>query len=220
MRVLLVEDDDTIAADLVAALRDAGFVALRESDGHRAWATGGTDDFAAIVLDLGLPGLDGMSVLKRWREEGLDTPVLVLTARGGWMERVEGIDAGADDYLAKPFHMEELIARLRALIRRAAGLPTSVLKAGDLLLDTRQMRVMRAGRAIALTSSEFRALNYLVTNRGRVVSPGELIEHIHGGDDAVTTNALEALIGRIRKKIGADLIETRRGFGYIVAGGG
>jgi DNA-binding response OmpR family regulator len=161
-----------------------------------------------------------MSVLKRWREEGLKTPVLVLTARGGWMERVEGIDAGADDYLAKPFHMEELIARLRALIRRAAGLPSSVLRAGDVLLDTRQMRVMRDGRAIALTSGEFRALNYLLTNRGRVVSPGELIEHIHGGDDAVTTNALEALIGRIRRKVGAGLIETRRGFGYIVAGEG
>jgi DNA-binding response OmpR family regulator len=220
MRILLVEDDDRIAADTIGALGDAGFVAVRETDGENAWATGGTDDFAAIILDLGLPGLDGLSVLKRWREEGLKTPVLVLTARGSWMERVEGIDAGADDYLAKPFHMEELVARLRALIRRAAGSPAAVLQAGDLRLDTRQMRVMRAGRAISLTASEFRALNYLVTHRGRVVPPGELIEHIHGGDDAVTTNALEALIGRIRRKVGADLIETRRGFGYIVAGEG
>jgi DNA-binding response OmpR family regulator len=215
MRVLLVEDDDKIAAEAAAALADAGFVTARECDGRGAWANGG-DDFAAIVLDLGLPGLDGLSVLKRWREEGLRTPVLILSARGGWMERVEGIDAGADDYLTKPFHMEELIARLRALVRRASGLASSVQQIGDLLIDMRGLRVTRCGCSIALTASEFRALNYLVAHRGRVVPPHELIDHIHGGDDAVSTNALEALIGRIRRKLGAEFIETRRGFGYIV----
>jgi two-component system OmpR family response regulator len=219
MRVLLVEDDERIAADAAMALTEAGFVPVRERDGEKAWATGGSEDFAAVVLDLGLPTIDGLTVLKRWRDEGLRTPVLVLTARGGWMERVEGIDAGADDYLAKPFHVEELVARVRALIRRAAGLASSVQRIGDLVLDTRQMRLTAHGHVIPLTPSEFRALNYLVTHRGRVVPPGELIEHIHGGDDAVTTNALEALIGRIRRKVGADFIETRRGLGYIVADG-
>jgi DNA-binding response OmpR family regulator len=219
MRVLLVEDDDRVAADAALALREAGFVPVRERDGDKAWVIGGSEDFAAVVLDLGLPNVDGLTVLKRWREEGLKVPVLVLTARGGWMERVEGIDAGADDYLAKPFHIEELVARVRALTRRAAGHASSVQRIGDLVFDTRQMRLTVRGHAVALTPSEFRALNYLVTHRGRVVPPGELIEHIYGGDDAVTTNALEALIGRIRRKVGADCIETRRGFGYIVMDG-
>jgi two-component system OmpR family response regulator len=216
MRVLLVEDDDRIAADAALALTEAGFVPVRERDGEKAWVTGGIGDFAAVVLDLGLPNVDGLTVLKRWREEGLKMPVLVLTARGGWMEKVEGINAGADDFLAKPFHVEELVARVRALTRRAAGLASSVHRIGDLLFDARQMHLTIRGHGVALTPNEFRAFNYLVTHRGRVVPPGELIEHIYGADSAVTTNALEALIRRIRSKVGTDCIETRRGFGYIV----
>jgi two-component system, OmpR family, response regulator len=219
MRVLLVEDDDRIAEDAVAALFEAGFVVVREREGEAGWVTGGTDDFAAIILDLGLPDIDGLTILKRWREEGLRTPVLVLTARGSWLERVEGIDAGADDYLPKPFHMEELIARLRALVRRAAGIPSSLFKCGELIIDKRQTCVIKQGRPVLLTPQEFRALNYLVTNCGRTVSTSELIEHVHGDSDAVSANAMEALIGRIRRKLGAELIETRRGCGYVVPGG-
>ncbi len=218
MRLLLVEDDEQIATEAMAALKNAGFIVQCERDGRSAWVTAGSGAFAIVILDLGLPGLDGLTVLKRWREEGLGTPVLVVTARGGWMEIVEGIDAGADDYLSKPFHMEELIARVRALIRRSADLSSPVMQVGDLLIDERQKKVVRSGRSIPLTPNEFRAFDFLVTHRGRVVPVGELIEHIHGSDDAVTTNALEALIGRIRRKVGAELIQTRRGFGYIVPG--
>lgn len=218
MRILLIEDDDRIASDAAVALSEAGFATLRERDGEAAWAIGRTHDFAAIILDLGLPSLDGLTILKRWREAGLWTPVCILTARGSWMERVEGMDAGADDYLSKPFHMEELIARLRALIRRAAGLPSAVQHWGDLVIDTRQMRVSSGGRAISLTPHEFRTLNYLLTHCGRVISAGELIQNVHGDGDAVTSNAMEALIGRIRRKLGAELIETKRGVGYIIPG--
>ena len=216
MRVLLIEDDDRIAADAAAALLESGFVVLRERNGQSGWATGRSDDFAAIILDLGLPDLDGLVILKRWREDGLRTPVLILTARGSWIERVEGMDAGADDYLPKPFHMEELIARLRAIVRRAAGNSSSVLRRNDLVIDMRQMRVSKDGRSIPLTPHELRTINYLVTNCGRVVTPEELIEHVHGTGDAVTPNAVEALIGRMRRKLGPELIETRRGFGYVV----
>lgn len=216
MRLLLVEDDDTIAADTAAALGDAGFVVTQERRGEAAWVAGGTADFAAIVLDLGLPDIDGLTVLKRWREEGIRTPILILTARGSWIERVEGINAGADDYLPKPFQIEELIARLKALIRRAAGVIRPVLRCGDIEIDTRQMQVTRRGQPILLTPSEFKVLNYLVTYSGRVVSAGELIDHIHGDSDAVSENAMEALIGRLRRKLGVELIETRRGFGYVV----
>ena len=216
MRVLLIEDDDRIAADAALALSESGFVVLRERNGQVGWATGRSDDFAAIILDLGLPDLDGLVILKRWREDGLRTPVLILTARGSWIERVEGMDAGADDYLPKPFHMEELIARLRAIVRRAAGNSSSVLRRNDLVIDMRQMRVSKDGRSISLTPHELRTINYLVTNCGRVVTPEELIEHVHGTGDAVTANAVEALIGRMRRKLGPELIETRRGFGYVV----
>jgi two-component system OmpR family response regulator len=215
-RVLLIEDDDRIAADAAMALSESGFIVMHERNGQAGWATGRSGDFAAIILDLGLPDLDGLVMLKRWREEGLRTPVFILTARGSWIERVEGMDAGADDYLPKPFHMEELIARLRAIVRRAAGTSSSVLRRNDLVIDMRQMRVSRDGRSISLTPQELRAINYLVTNCGRVVTPEELIEHVHGTGDAVTANAVEALIGRMRRKLGSELIETKRGFGYVV----
>jgi two-component system, OmpR family, response regulator len=219
VRILLIEDDDRIAEDAGLALAEAGFLVVREREGKAGWVTGGTDDFSAIILDLGLPDIDGLEVLKRWRQEGLRTPIFALTARGSWIERVEGIDAGADDYLPKPFHMEELIARLRALIRRASGAPSSLLRRGDLIIDTRQMCVMKQGRPILMTPHEFRALNYLATYCGKVISTSELIEHVHGDSDAVSANAMEALIGRIRRKLGADLIETRRGCGYIIPDG-
>jgi len=169
------------------------------------------------VLDLGLPGLDGLTILKRLREAGRTTPILILTARGSWPERVEGIDAGADDYLPKPFRVEELLARLRAIIRRSAGQASSVADLGEISIDERQMRVTRRGIAISLTPLEYRLFSYLVRNRGRVISQSELIEHVYAQDYERESNAIEALIARIRKKLGPEAIETRRGFGYLVA---
>lgn len=218
MRILVVEDDSRIAADVTAALAAAGYSAEVARDGEQAWFRGDTEDFDLVVLDLGLPRLDGLTVLRRWRESDRRMPVLVLTARGAWAERVEGIDAGADDYLPKPFHMEELIARVRALIRRAAGLGTAVIEAGVLRLDTRQMRVTMAGSPVELSPLEYRLVSYLAHHRDRVVPPGELIEHLYGDDDAREANALEALVTRLRRKLGASTIETRRGFGYRLAG--
>ena len=217
MRALVVEDEARIAADLRAALTQAGFLVEVVADGDTAWFKGSTEDYDLVVLDLGLPALDGLSVLKRWRAEDRRMPVLVLTARGAWSERVEGIDAGADDYLAKPFRMEELVARVRALVRRAAGQAAPVLTAGPLAVDTRQMRVSVGGRSVALSSLEYRLTAYLVHHAGRVVPPSELIEHLYGDDDARDANALEAVVTRLRRKLGADAIETRRGFGYVVA---
>jgi len=216
MRVLLVEDDDTIARATQAACAEAGFLVVAETDGQAALTTGRTPDLAAIILDLGLPGLDGTSILKVWREEGLRTPVLILTARGSWLERVHGIEAGADDYLSKPFHMRELIARLRALVRRTSSLPYATRLAHDIVVDTQKMRAVVRGRAVALTPHEFRALSFLVARRGHVVSVSELVRNVKGDKDAVTPNAIEALIGRIRRKMGSDVIETKRGFGYII----
>jgi len=216
MRVLVVEDDARIARDVAAALGAAGFLVEVETDGERAWFRGGTEDYDLVVLDLGLPRLDGLAMLKRWRAEGVGVPVLVLTARGSWAERVEGIDAGADDYLAKPFRLEELVARARALVRRAAGQATPVLEAGSLRLDTRQMRLTSDGQPIALSPLEYRLVAYLMHHAERVVPPGELIEHLYGDDDARDANALEAVVTRLRRKLGPRAIETRRGFGYVI----
>lgn len=217
MRLLLVEDDERIARDVAAALTAAGYVVERARDGEDAWFLGDTEEFDLVVLDLGLPVLDGLSVLKRWRGAGRAMPVLVLTARGAWAERVEGIDAGADDYLAKPFRMEELVARTRALIRRSVGVATPAIAAGPLTLDTRQMRVARDGVPLALSPLEYRLTAYLMHHKGRVVPPTELLEHLYGDDDARDVNALEAVVARLRRKLGPDAIETRRGFGYLVA---
>ncbi|KAB2882059.1 MAG: response regulator transcription factor [Pseudorhodoplanes sp.] len=216
MRVLVVEDDRRIAADIGRALQAAGYVVDVVGDGEEAWFRGDTEDYGAIVLDLGLPGMDGLSVLKRWRANARRTPVLILTARGSWSERVEGIDAGADDYLPKPFRMEELLARLRSIVRRSAGHASSVLEAGALALDERQMKVTLRGVPVALSPLEYRLIVYLLRHRGRVVSQHELIENVYGQDEAHDSNAVEVLVGRLRKKIGPDLIETRRGFGYLV----
>ena len=184
MRVLVVEDDARIADDVCKALRAAGYVTDTASDGENAWFLGDTEDYDAVVLDLGLPHMDGLTVLKKWREAKRNLPVIALTARGSWMERVEGIDAGADDYLPKPFRMEELVARLRALVRRSAGHGSPILTVDNLSLDERQMRVSLAGVPIDLAPLEYRAIAYLMHNRGRVVSQAELSEHIHGTENA------------------------------------
>ena len=224
MRVLLVEDDPRVSQAVASALTAAGFVVERVADGEAAWFRGDTEGWAAVVLDLGLPGMDGLSVLKRWRAAGQTFPVLILTARGDWQERVEGIDAGADDYLAKPFRMEELIARLRALVRRAAGRASPVLEHGELRLDTRTLQVSRAGVPVHLSPQEYRLVAYLMQHAGRVVPQLELTEQLYAQDFERDSNAVEVLVGRVRRKLGAGSIQTRRGFGYVMevpdAGGG
>jgi len=216
MRVLVVEDDDRIAADVTRSLESSGFTVERESDGEEAWFRGDTEDFDAVVLDLGLPSMDGLAILKRWRAAGRTMPVLILTARGAWTERVEGIEAGADDYLPKPFRMEELIARLRAIMRRATGHAAPTITIGDVTLDPRQMRVSVRGVPVALSPQEYRLLAYLMHHCGRVVTQLELTEHLYHQDVERESNAIEVLVGRVRRKLGVDLIETRRGFGYFV----
>ncbi|RTM09738.1 MAG: response regulator transcription factor [Bradyrhizobiaceae bacterium] len=216
MRLMLVEDDRRIAADVERALQAAGYVVDTVRNGEEAWFRGDTEDYGAVVLDLGLPGMDGLAVLKRWRANGRTMPVLILTARGSWAERVDGIDAGADDYLPKPFRMEELLARLRSIVRRSAGHATSRIVAGDVELDERQMKVTLRGVPVALSPLEYRLIAFLLHHRGRVVSQQELDENVYGHGEDHESNALEVLVGRVRKKLGADLIETRRGFGYLV----
>lgn len=217
MRALAVEDDVRIAGDIAAALEGAGFRVERATDGENAWFLGDTEDFDLIVLDLGLPGMDGLSVLKRWRASGRQMPVLILTARGSWQERVEGIEAGADDYLPKPFRMEELLARSRALLRRAGGFGAPVQEFGNLVVDLNRMSVTRSGAPVNLTALEWRTLAYLLLNRTRVVPPGELLEHLYGDDDR-EANALEAVIARLRRKLGDGVVGTKRGFGYFLEG--
>lgn len=216
MRALAVEDDDRIAGDVVAALEGAGFRVERAADGETAWFLGDTEDYDLVILDLGLPRMDGLSVLKRWRAAGRHMPVVVLTARGSWQERVEGIEAGADDYLPKPFRMEELLARARAVIRRSAGLSGATREMGDLVVDLNRMTVSRRGAPVNLTALEWRVFAYLVLNGDRVVPPTELLEHMYGDGDAREANALEAVIARLRRKLGDGVVGTRRGFGYFL----
>ena len=218
MRALAVEDDARIAADLKAALEGAGFRVETCGDGEEAWFLGDTEAYDLVVLDLGLPGMDGLSVLKRWRANGREMPVLVLTARGAWTERVEGIEAGADDYLPKPFRMEELVARARALVRRASGHGSARIEIGDLALDTNRMLVSMRGAPVQLSALEYRLLAYLALNRDRTVPPTELLEHLYGDEDAREANALEAVLTRLRRKLGTGVIGTRRGFGYFLEG--
>lgn len=216
MRALAVEDDPRIAADLAAALTAMGFMVTRADNGADAWFLGDTEAFDFVVLDLGLPQLDGLAVLKRWRANGRRMPVLVLSARGSWQERVEGIESGADDYLPKPFRMEELMARARALVRRSGGHAAAVQEAGDLALDTNRMSVALRGAPIQVTALEYRLLAYLMTHRDRTVPPTELLEHLYGDEDAREANALEAVVARLRRKLGRGVIGTRRGFGYYL----
>ncbi len=214
MRLLLVEDEPTLRAQLRAGLQGAGYVVNEADNGIDAHFLGDTEAFDAVVLDLGLPALDGLSVLKRWREAQRSMPVLILTARDNWHEKVAGIDAGADDYLTKPFHTEELLARLRGLIRRASGLSSSLLVCGPVELDTRTSRVTLDGQHLALTSHEFKVLAYLMHHAGAVVSRTELTEHIYAQDFERDSNTIEVFVGRLRKKLPPDLIETVRGLGY------
>jgi DNA-binding response OmpR family regulator len=216
LRVLLVEDEPGIVAEVSECLGRAGYVVETAGDGEDGWFRGETEDFDAIVLDLGLPKLDGLSVARRLRRAGVATPILMLTARGSWMERVEGIDAGADDYLPKPFHVEELLARVGAIMRRSARHPSHVLEAGAIRVDTRRMSVTLEGVTVELSPLEYRLLRYLVHNKGRMVSQTELEEHIYASEQEPDSNAVEALIKRIRRKIGGEAIQTRRGYGYIV----
>jgi two-component system, OmpR family, response regulator len=216
MRILIVEDEAAIAADIAEAFTGLGYVAEIASDGEDAWFRGSTENYDAIILDLSLPKLDGLSVLQRLRAEGIETPILVLTARSAWLQRVEGIDAGADDYLIKPFHIEELIARVGALLRRLGGHTTPLLEVGDLHIDTRRVRALRKGKAIDLTPLEFRLLRYLAHNKGRVVSQFEIAEHVYQQDREPDSNAIEALVARLRRKVGSDMIATRRGHGYVM----
>ena len=214
MRILIAEDEEQLSRQLAEALAEAGYAVDRAADGARAEFLGQTERYDAVVLDLGLPQLDGLSVLRRWREAGLSMPVLILTARGSWHEKVQGIDGGADDYVAKPFRMEEVLARLRALIRRAGGQAAPELRSGSILLDPRSARVTVEGKPVKLTSHEFRVLSYLMHNRGRVVSQMELTEHIYSQDANRDSNTVEVFITRLRKKLGTDSIETMRGLGY------
>ena len=216
MRILLVEDDDRTAQAVSAALSAAGYLVDQEAEGEAAWFRGDTEPYAAVVLDLGLPGMDGLSILRKWRQAGQTFPVLILTARGDWHERVEGIDAGADDYLPKPFQMQELVARLRAVVRRSAGRSTAVIAIGPLSLDTLQMRVSVDGVPIHLSPQEYRLVSYLMHHARRVVSQLELTEQLYAQDFERESNAVEVLVGRVRKKLGVDLIKTRRGFGYVI----
>ncbi|MGZ5903029.1 MAG: response regulator transcription factor [Reyranella sp.] len=216
MRVLLVEDDARIASDVSRTLEASGYIVETVANGEDAWFHGDTEDYGAIVLDLGLPGMDGLAVLKRWRANGRHMPVLILTARGSWAERVDGIDAGADDYLPKPFRTEELLARLRSIVRRSAGHGSSVMTSGEIALDERQMKVSRRGVPITLSPLEYRLVAHLLRNGGRVVSQQELDENVYGHGEEHDSNTLEVLVGRVRKKLGADAIETRRGFGYLM----
>jgi two-component system, OmpR family, response regulator len=217
MKVLVVEDEAALARQLARAISDAGYAVHRAADGARADFLARTEEYDAILLDLGLPRIDGLSLLRDWRQSGLRVPVLVLTARGSWHEKVKGIDDGADDYVTKPFRMEEVLARLRGLIRRASGQMAPALQCGAVVLEARQARVTRDGVTVKLTSHEFRVLSYLMHNRDRVVSQSELTEHIYAQDTDRGSNTVEVFIARLRRKLGASLIETVRGLGYRMA---
>ena len=219
MRILLAEDDAQLSAMVSATLTASAFVVETADDGNLVYAAGKDQDFDAILLDLGLPSLDGMTILKRWRSTGVTTPVLVLTARDQWEERVEAIEAGADDYLVKPFRMEELAARLRAVLRRSSGFSSASISFGPFTIDPRLMRLSRDGIPIELTPQEYKVLAYLAYHRGAVVSQLELTEHVYAQDLGRNSNSIEVLIGRLRRRIGPDAIKTKRGFGYYVENG-
>ncbi|HEX6119787.1 MAG TPA: response regulator transcription factor [Dongiaceae bacterium] len=216
MRVLVIEDDRQIGRQLVQALTARGYVPDIARDGEDGRFLGQTESYDAIILDLGLPALDGISVLQSWRQEGLRTPVLVLTARDTWSDKVKGLRAGADDYLAKPFHMEELIARIEALIRRDKGLVRALLTCGEVAFDAATGQVTRRGQAVTLTALEHRLLAYLMHRPNAIVSKAELTEHIYDQAFDKDSNVIEVLVNRLRKKFGADFIKTRRGLGYLI----
>ena len=217
MRLLVVEDDKDLNRQISSALEVAGYVVDRAFDGEEGEFLGETEPYDAVILDIGLPKRDGVRVLEAWRKAGKIMPVLILTARDRWSDKVQGFDAGADDYVAKPFHMEEVLARVRALLRRAAGHASSELICGAVCLDTRSGRVMVDGVALKLTSHEYRLLSYLMHHRGRIVSRSEIVEHLYDQDFDRDSNTIEVFVGRLRKKLGVDIIQTARGLGYLVA---
>ncbi len=217
MRVLLVEDEPDLRRQLATAIQGAGYVTDEAADGEEGHFLGDTEPYDAVVLDLGLPGMDGLSVLERWRKDGRTMPVLILTARDRWSDKVAGIDAGADDYLAKPFVMEELLARIRALIRRSTGHASNLLEFAGLRLDIRAAQVTVDGNPIKLTALEYRLLAYLMHHQGRILTRTELVEHLYDQDFDRDSNTIEVFIGRLRKKLGRDLIQTERGLGYRLA---
>jgi two-component system, OmpR family, response regulator len=218
MRVLIAEDEARVSESLSRGLHFAGFVPHPLKDGEDVWYAGSTESYSAIVLDLGLPRLDGLTILRRWRKEGISTPVIILSARGSWSERVEGIDAGADDYLAKPFELAELIARLKALVRRSGGVAQAIVEVGKLRLDLKNATATIAGVPVELTPLEFRLLHFLAVNQNRAVPQVELAENLYSFNNEREGNAVEAAISRLRKKLGADVIGNKRGFGYYLAG--
>jgi two-component system, OmpR family, response regulator len=216
MRLLVVEDDRDLNRQITVALEGAGYVVDRAFDGEEGQFLGETEPYDAVVLDIGLPKRDGVSVLESWRKTGRAMPVLILTARDRWSDKVEGFDAGADDYVSKPFHMEEVLARLRALLRRAAGHATNELVVGPVRLDSRSGRVTVDGNSVKLTSHEYRLLAYLMHHSGRVISRGEIVEHLYDQDFDRDSNTVEVFIGRLRRKLGVDIIQTVRGLGYLL----
>jgi two-component system OmpR family response regulator len=214
MRILVVEDDRDLNRQLTASLTEAGYVVDQAYDGEEGHFLGDTEPYDAVVLDIGLPEMDGISVLERWRAGNRTMPVLILTARDRWSDKVGGIDAGADDYVAKPYHVEEVLARIRALIRRAAGHASAELQCGPVRLDTKTSKVSVEGQPLKLTSHEYRLLSYLIHHKGEVVSRTELVEHMYDQDFDRDSNTIEVFVGRLRKKIGGEMIETVRGLGY------
>lgn len=217
MRVLVVEDDPDLSRQLVAALEEAEYAVDAAKDGEEGHFLGDTEPYDAVILDLGLPEMDGVTVLEKWRRAGRNMPVLILTARDRWSDKVAGFDAGADDYVSKPFYTEEVLARIRALVRRAAGHAKAELECGDIRLDTKSARVTRAGEPVKLTSLEYRLLAYMMHHQDRVVSRTELIEHLYDQDFDRDSNTIEVFVGRLRRKLGKDTIETARGLGYRLA---
>ncbi|MGD9540617.1 response regulator transcription factor [Methylocystis sp.] len=217
MRLLVVEDDKDLNRQIVRALEQSGYAVDRAFDGEEGWHLGETEPYDAVVLDIGLPKKDGVTILEEWRAAGRDMPVLILTARDRWSDKVQGFDAGADDYVAKPFHMEEVLARIRALLRRATGHATNEIVCGAVRLDTKAGRVVVDGAPVKLTSHEYRLLAYLMHHSGRVVSRSEIIEHLYDQDFDRDSNTIEVFVGRLRKKLGVDLIQTVRGLGYMAA---
>ncbi len=217
MRILLVEDETILCDQIRQVLKSEAFVVDVAHDGDEGAFLGETEPYDVIVLDIGLPRRDGISVLKSWRGQGIKTPVLILTARGGWSEKVEGLDAGADDYLVKPFHMAELSARIRALIRRQAGRAVSTFERGEFSFDLRNHQAKVSGFPVLLTAQEVMVIAYLINNAGRLISRTELSEHVYAYDGDRDSNTIAVFITRLRKKLGAELIHTERGRGYMVA---
>ena len=217
MRVLVIEDEKDLNRQIVTALAAAGYAVDKAVDGETGHFLGDTEPYDAVILDMGLPKMDGITILQKWRKAGRTFPVLILTARDRWSDKVQGFDSGADDYVPKPFHMEELLARLRALLRRSTGHVTNELVCGPVTLDTKSSKVVVDGNSVKLTSHEYRLLAYLMHHTGRVVSRTELVEHLYDQDFDRDSNTIEVFVGRLRKKLGVEIIQTIRGLGYLVA---